>query len=539
MRIALAQINPILGDFKSNAEKIIEFSKRAAEKRADIVVFSELSLFGYAPNDALERPDLVSQQESFIKKIEAAIPKGITIIYGAVISNPNSLKIHGKPYQNVAVVAGHKKGSQFFAKQNLPSYDVFDENRFFEPGDETGVVKIPKVGRVAISVCEDMWSDITEDKRKIYKKNIFSKIKNIELIVNISASPFSRDKMKGRLYEAREHVKKVKAPFVYVNQVGGQDELIYDGRSFILDQKGRVIVQAAPCDEDLVIIDLKNQLSEYRPQDEDPTETLRKVLVLGLRDFVHKTNQKAVHLGLSGGIDSAVVASLAVDAFGPGKVTGFLLPGPFSSEGSVVDSEALSRNLGIKIFKIDINPLYNATFLATGGFPNENGSNLMEQNIQARVRSNIMMAFSNRSQSMLLCTSNKSELASGYSTLYGDLTGGILPIGDLTKGQVYALAKLYNQGREIIPQSIIDKAPSAELAPNQKDQDTLPAYDLLDKAVVNIVEEKKIAKTEIEKWLVRALSKSEFKRWQSPPILRVSEHSFGRGRRMPIALKLS
>jgi NAD+ synthase (glutamine-hydrolysing) len=538
MRIALAQINPTLGDFKSNAEKIIEFIQRAASKRADLVVFSELSLFGYAPNDALERPDLVPQQEVYIKKIAAAIPKGITVIYGAIISNPKPLKVPGKPYQNVAVVAESKKPSKFFAKQCLPSYDIFDEARFFEPGTETGVVKIPKIGRVAISVCEDMWSNTTEIRRKIYR-NVFSKIKNVDLIVNISSSPFSRDKMKWRLDEAREHVKKIKAPFVYVNQVGGQDELIYDGRSFILDQKGKIIVQAAPCDEDLVIIDLKNHLSEYRPQDEDPAETLRKVLVLGLRDFVRKTNQKAVHLGLSGGIDSAVVASLAVDAFGPGKVTGFLLPGPYSSEGSITDSEALAKNLGIKTHKIDINRLYNATVLATGDFPNETGSNLMEQNIQARVRANIMMAFSNRTQSMLLCTSNKSELASGYSTLYGDLTGGLLPIGDLTKNQVYALAKLYNQGREIIPQSIIDKAPSAELAPNQKDQDTLPPYDLLDKAVVNIVEEQKVAKTETEKWLLQALAKSEFKRWQSPPILRVSAHGFGRGRRMPISLKLN
>lgn len=537
MRIALAQINPTLGDFKSNADKIIEFSKRAASKRADLVVFSELSLFGYAPTDSLERPELVLQQMAYIKKIAAAIPEGITVIYGAILPHPKPKK-GGKPYQNMAVVSRSKTICQFFAKQLLPSYDVFDETRFFEPGTKTGIIKIPKVGRVAVTICEDMWANIIENQQKVYNHDPFSKLKGVDLVVNISASPFSKNKMKARLKEAHGHAKKVKAPFAYVNQVGAQDELIFDGRSFILDKTGKMIVQAAPCDEDLVIIDLGKKLSEYRPQDEDPTETLRKTLVLGLRDFVRKTNQKTVHLGLSGGIDSAVVAALAVDAFGPGQVTGFLLPGPYSSQGSVDDSLELAKNLGIKTFKVDINSLFEEVVSAISDFPKTDSTDLAEQNIQARLRGLTMMAYSNRAKSMLLCTSNKSELAAGYATLYGDLTGGLAPIGDLTKGEVYALAKLYNQGREVIPKKIIVKAPSAELAPNQKDQDTLPPYDELDRAVVNIVEEERSAKNETEKWLIRALHSSEFKRWQAPPILRVSNHGFGRGRRLPIAIKL-
>jgi NAD+ synthase (glutamine-hydrolysing) len=534
MRIALAQINPTLGDFALNAAKIIEFTLRAASKRADVVVFPELSLFGYPPNDCLESYDNFQKQEAFISKILSKIPKGITCIFGAVV--PNSKKT-GKPFQNSAVVAQKGKKPQIFAKQLLPTYDIFDEGRFFEPGDSTGVLKIKNVGNVALTICEDLWCGIEENGKKIYSKNILNQ-SNIDLIVNISASPFSKNQESLRLQNARFHVARVKAPLVYVNQVGGQDELIFDGRSFVLNKKGQVIVQAATCEEDLVIIDLGNNLTEYRPSDEDKNEILRKSLVLGLRDFMKKTGQKKIHLGLSGGIDSAVCAALAVDAIGPGNVTGLLLPGPYSSGGSVTDSEKLAQNLGIKTIKIDINELYGKGLKAIAEFGIEKtNSDLTEQNIQARFRGLVLMAYSNRSQSMLISTSNKSELAAGYATLYGDMCGGLMPIGDLLKFEVYGLAKVYNQNRELIPKAIIKKAPSAELAPDQRDDDTLPPYEELDKAVVRIVEQKKIPKTQTEKWLYQAIRKSEFKRWQAPPILRVSEHSFGRGRRMPIAGK--
>jgi NAD+ synthase (glutamine-hydrolysing) len=535
MRIALAQINPTLGDFKSNAEKIIQFAKRASEKRADLVVFSELTLCGYPPNDALERPEFVQEADLYLKKVIKATPKNLSMIFGTAIVNPKSKKTGGKLYQNVAVVSRPNKKPIFVAKQLLPSYDVFDDTRFFEPGTETGIVTIPRVGKVAISVCEDMWAGLADNGAKIYSHDPLRAVKKVELEVNISASPFSKNKMNARFDQARRLITQHHAPFVYVNQVGGQDELIFDGRSFILDRTGKIVVQAAPCDEDLLISDLATKRSEHRPQDEDEYETLRKVLVLGLRDFVRKTNQNSVHLGLSGGIDSALVAALSVDAFGPGRVTGVLLPGPYSSEGSVADSLKLAKNLGIKTFKVDINSIYSEFVKVAEDFPKISEFDSTEQNLQARIRGMILMAFSNRSSSMLLSTANKCELATGYSTLYGDTCGGLMPIGDLLKGEIYSLAKLYNHGQELIPKEIIEKAPSAELAPDQKDSDILPPYDVLDKAVKFIVEEKGAAKTKIQKWLLKSLQKSEFKRWQAPPILRVSEHGFGRGRRMPVA----
>jgi NAD+ synthase (glutamine-hydrolysing) len=383
-----------------------------------------------------------------------------------------------------------------------------------------------------------MWGNSRDRGVKIYSHDPLSQIKKVALCVNISSSPFSIDKMKHRLEQAKPHVKKMKAPFVYVNQVGGQDELIFDGRSFILDKVARVVVQAADCEEDLLISDLGTRRTEHRPQNGNKAEILRRALVLGLRDFLRKTNQRRVHLGLSGGIDSALVAALAVDALGPGQVTGILLPGPYSSPGSISDSLELAKNLGIKTHQVDITGLVRDSMLATSGFKSTVEVDLTEENIQARIRGLILMAYSNRTASMLLSTSNKCELAVGYSTLYGDLCGGLLPIGDLLKGEVYELAKLYNESGELIPQVIIDKEPSAELAPGQKDSDALPPYDVLDQAVRRIVENKERATTEIQKWLVQALQKSEFKRWQAPPILRVSEHGFGRGRRMPISLKL-
>ncbi|MDZ4676457.1 MAG: NAD+ synthase [Oligoflexia bacterium] len=535
MRIALAQINPTLGDFKSNADKIIEFIKRAHEKRAHVVVFSEMVLFGYPATDCIENADVVAKQEVQLQRIIKNIPLKITAVFGAVIKNKSKM---GKPFSNVAVIARKGKKLKFFAKQLLPTYDVFDETRFFEPGDDTGIIKIEGIGKLAISVCEDMWTDFPGGPVSYYKNDPMKKIKDVDLIINISASPFSKNKMQKRLETARKHVRKIKAPFVYVNQVGGQDELIFDGRSFILDEKGKEIVRAASCEEDLVMVDLASKRFEHRPQDESPIEIMRKALVLGIRDFINKTGQKKIHLGLSGGIDSALAAALAIDAVGPGNVTGILLPGPYSSKGSIDDSLTLAKNLKIKTETISIVSMYETSKQTMKYFSGDQAARTaFDQNLQARLRCVVLMAYSNVQSSMLLGTSNKSEIASGYSTLYGDLIGGLNPLGDLLKAEVYALAKHYNLGREIIPKEILDKAPSAELAPDQHDQESLPPYDELDKAVVKLVELKKSPSNKTENWLADKLISNEFKRWQSPPILRVSEHAFGRGRRKPIAFK--
>ncbi len=538
MRIALAQINPVLGAFKSNSKKIVEFTKRAHQKHAQLVVFSEMSLYGYPATDSLELSDLVQKQLNEITKISSQMPPGITAIIGVVVKNSQASKQGGKTYMNAAAILCRGAKPRFIIKRLLPSYDVFDETRFFEAGDESGVVQISGIGRVAVSICEDMWADLFENKNKVYKIDPFRKYKGVDLLVNISASPFSKTHMAMRIKKARSHAKKIRAPFVYVNQVGGQDELIFDGGSFILDKKGQMIVQAALFEEDLVISDMTRERSEYRPPETDPDEILRKALVLGLRDFVKKTNNTHVHLGISGGIDSSVAAALAVDALGPSHVTGFILPGPYNSSESVKDALLLAENLGIKTQQISISELYEKSRKTVGGFLTADSSDsvsITEQNIQARLRGMILMAYSNSAKSLLLTTVNKSELAVGYGTLYGDLCGGIAPLADLTKKEVYALARHYNKGREIIPLSSIKKAPSAELAPGQTDQDTLPPYPLLDKAVINIVERKQSPKGKVEKWLREKLFKSEFKRWQSAPVLRVSDHAFGRGRRMPIA----
>ncbi len=537
MRIALAQINPTLGSFNSNGQKIIEYIERAKQKHAHLVVFPEMAVYGYPANDSLEYSHFVRSQIDQIKNIQKKIPPKITAVFGAVLKNDKAAKQGGKPYLNSAIVMQKNSKPKIISKQLLPTYDVYDESRFFEKGSESGIAVIPNIGRVGVSVCEDMWGNIFDNTARVYSSDPFEKFKNLDLMINISASPFSKTHMSVRLQEAKRHVKRAKCPFVYVNQVGGQDELIFDGSSFILESNGKIAAQATSCEEDLLISDLEKKASEFRPLETDQNEILRQVLVLGLRDFVRKTGNSKIHLGLSGGIDSSLVAALAVDAVGPARVTGFLLPGPYSSKGSIGDAVALAKNLGINSQTISISEPYAELLKAASEFQKIEASkvSIMEQNIQARIRGLILMAFSNAKGSLLLSTTNKSEMAVGYGTLYGDLCGSLAPIGDLTKREVYSLARHYNRSREIIPAACIEKAPSAELAPNQTDQDTLPLYEDLDDAVQNLVEKKMPPKSKVERWVMQKILLSEFKRRQSPPILRVSDHAFGIGRRMPIA----
>lgn len=536
MRIALAQINSTLADFDANAEKIISHIKTLAEKKAELIVFPEASLFGYHPFDLLERENLITQQNKALQKILKAIPQGVHILVGGFEKNKNK---KGRPYFNSAFLCKKNKIVKTFRKQLLPTGDVFDEARFIEQGNvKQNYFQIGKK-KFFLTICEDMWAWPTKEGSE-YAENPLLKVpkKKIDLVINMSASPFFAGKFKKRQFVATQTAKYFKAPLLYVNLVGAQDEIIYDGQSFLVSPKDKILFKAQSFAEDTNVIDL-DTLESWSPSNKFDTaaEELRKALVLGLKDYGQKIGVSKVHLGLSGGIDSALVAALAVDAFGSNNVKLFALPTEFNVELSMTYARQLAVNLGAEFKVLSIQSTFEFIKTILDAEFNVEQFGLMHENLQSRIRGLFMMAYSNFTGSLLLTTGNKSEYATGYATLYGDMCGGLAPLGDLTKKQIVELCEHYNKEIEIIPDFIIRRPPSAELRPNQKDQDSLPPYELLDKAVQNVVEKKKTAKSETEKWLLKQLMKTEFKRWQAPPILKVSEHSFGRGRRYPIAHK--
>ena len=538
MRIALAQIDSLLGDFAGNKEKILEFTKRAQERRCDLVVFPEAALFGYHPVDLLERPSIVAEQEKALRELHRTLPKGIAVLVGAIVLNKSG---KGKGYWNAAVFLEKGKKPRVFAKTLLPTYDVFDESRHIEPGDVAKNVLRWRGKRLLVTVCEDIWAWPRKDNPffSTYGHNPLKKVKagSVDLVLNLSASPFTQTKFKSRLKVVRATAAHLRAPVVYVNMVGGQDELIFDGGSFAIDKKGRVTAQCMRFEEDLNVIDLKDQKGGQRDLSQDPQDIMRSALVLGLRDFVRKTGFSRVHLGLSGGIDSALVACLAADALGPHKVTAVYMPGPFSADISGRSACQLAENLGLRYLEIPMQQTYETLVKDLEKAFGKMEFGVMHENLQARIRGLLLMAVSNRESSLLLGTSNKSELAVGYSTIYGDMIGGLLPIGDLLKGDVYDLSRAYNREHELIPNIIIDRPPSAELRANQTDQDSLPPYPELDAAISRLVMGFHAPRTDVEKRVLDMMLKSEFKRWQAPPVLKVSDHSFGRGRRFPIAHK--
>jgi len=534
MRIALAQINPTLGDFEGNRAKILEYVERAIAKKSDLVVFPELALMGYLPNDLLERASVVENQLKAFNQLTKQIPFGIGVVVGVLTKSGRK---KGKPYFNSAALLIKGRKPRFFHKELLPTYDVFDEARHIEKGAISDGFFSFKGRRFLLTICEDIWGWEIPGHPTNYLENPLLEFRGekVDAVINISASPFTLTKAADRKKVVARTAKHFRAPVIYVNMVGAQDEVIFDGGSIVLGPNGKPLAQSVYFDEDLNLFDLETRAGGFRNHPMSSLESLRLALVLGLRDYVKKTGFSRVHLGLSGGIDSAVVACLAVDALGPGKVIGVTLPGPFNEPRSRTLAEQLARNLGISCLNLPIEQSYQAIMQTMHSFLGEFPFGLVNENVQSRVRGLLMMAFSNHTGSMLLTTGNKSEYATGYATLYGDMCGGLAPIADLLKSEVYALAKHYNLERELIPQEIITRPPSAELRPGQKDQDFLPPYDQLDKAVRNLVELQKPARTDVERWLVGVLVKTEFKRWQAPPVLKVSAHAFGRGRRMPIA----
>ncbi|ODS51117.1 MAG: NAD(+) synthase [Bdellovibrio sp. SCN 50-8] len=540
MRIGVAQINPVLGDFDGNAAKIIAELHRAkkgsTEKKCDLVVFPESVLFGYHPFDLLERAELVEQQEKAALTIQKKMPSGIVALIGLFTKNP---KKKGRPFFNSAALLEKGKKPRYFHKELLPTGDVFDEARFIEAGSMEKNLFNLKGKKFFLTICEDIWAWSDKNGKSIYQKNPLEKVatKGIDLVINMSASPFYPGKDKVREDLVLKTAKRLKAPMLYCNLVGAQDEIIFDGRSFIIDQKGKELMSCLPFEEDFGFFDLETKEGSIRPKPQAGISEIRQALVLGLRDFCQKTGLKHLHLGLSGGIDSAVVACLAVDALGASAVKSFYLPTEFSASESESSAKQLAKNLGIDLQVMPIQESFSKIRSVVDDAYNISEFGLVHENLQARIRGMLLMAYSNKTGSMLLGTSNKAELAAGYATLYGDLCGGLLPLGDLTKTQVRALADHYNSEYELIPKFIIERPPSAELRPDQKDEDSLPPYSELDKSVVHLVENSGKLRTPADKWLAEAILKSEFKRWQAPPILKVSKHSFGRGRRWPVAHK--
>ncbi len=569
MKIALAQINSVLGDFSANRLKILSFVQDAQARGCDLVVFPEHALFGYLPNDLLERHSIVDEQLSELARLEKEMPKGIAALVGCVTyalskaertGNRSENAMSEKILYNSAALIKNGSKSRFFHKERLPTYDVFDEARHLAPGSlSKGRVKLRvKSGTysVQISICEDIWGwgDPANPMKKLPRTCN-------DLVINMSASPFTKSKRKNRLAVVKKTAEHFKAPVVYVNMVGGQDEIIFDGRSLVVDKKGRTVADLAAFREDLQILDLdemkmmkapsekvidaisgsragiRNNLKSLKKTLSSETEIVRQALVLGIRDFASKTGLKRGHFGLSGGIDSAVVACIAVEALGSDKVTAVTMPGLYNDPKSREWAEKLAKNLSIRCLNMSIEDPYKALLESYETAIGKSDFSVVNENLQARVRGVLLMALANKESSLLISTGNKSEYACGYTTLYGDQCGGIAPLGDLLKREVYALAKLYNAEAEVIPRDIIERAPSAELRPNQTDQDTLPPYDELDDAVVRIIEQRLPARTKTELFVLEASLRSEFKRWQAPPILKISDHAFGRGRRFPIAHK--
>ena len=553
MKICLAQINPTIGAFKQNVGKICKSINTAREKGADLVIFPEMSVVGYPPKDLLELSGFVDSNLKALEEVKNSVT-GISAIVGFVDRN---VAQRGKALYNAAAHIKNRKIVSRHYKSLLPTYDVFDEDRYFEPTHDISIAKIS--GRkFGISICEDVWgADVVWPGTIHHKDPVECMVRQgAEIIINISASPFTIGKQDVRLKMLTGHAKRNKVPIVFVNQIGGNDDLVFDGNSLVINKEGIVVGRASGFKEELLMVEFKgsdltiggnkSRLAKKETRysaGEGDIESVYNALVLGTRDYVKKCGFKKAVIGLSGGIDSAVTAVIAVKALGKNKVLGVTMPSTFSSKGSVDDSMVLAKRLGIKCELIPIKSVYNAYTKTLSGVFAGLPFDVTEENLQARIRGKILMAISNKHGYLVLTTGNKSELAVGYCTLYGDMCGGLAVISDIPKTMVYSLAEYINRRKEIIPADTIEKPPSAELRPNQKDQDSLPSYDVLDGVLRAYVEESKDVGDIIEmgydeslvKDIINKVDRNEYKRKQAAPGLKVTTKAFGTGRRMPLA----
>lgn len=554
MRIAIAQIDSVIGDFDGNIKKVLSFTLQAKERGADLVLFPELALCGYPPMDLLDQDSFTEGSIRALRLLQRQIPEGIAVGAGYVSRNRSG---KGKLLSNNYGII--QNGQVLFEQEKtlLPTYDVFDEARYFESAEKRRIFEF-QGKRLGIAICEDMWKESTTATH--YSVDPVRELldRGANILIVPSASPYYAHKLEQRLLLAEKISRRGAVPIVYINAVGANDSIIFDGRSFVLepgDKTPQLTLMAEGFKEDLVIWDTEGVHQSDKPVKLGPVDaaeeldTIEKALVLGIRGYMQKCGFKRAHVGLSGGIDSALVAYLAVQAIGPEQVLCFGLPSRFSSQGSKDDARELARNLGCRYELLPIEPAFEA-YLSTlepvfAGRPFD----LAEENLQARIRGTLLMAYSNKFDSMLLTTGNKSELAMGYCTLYGDMAGALAPIGDLFKMEVFALCRRINQRelearrRAIIPEAILTKPPSAELRPNQTDQDSLPPYEELDQ-VLNLYLLGNLSKNEIvqQGWseelvsrIIKTVARAEYKRRQAPPVLKVSQRAFGMGRRMPIA----
>jgi NAD+ synthase (glutamine-hydrolysing) len=540
VRLGLLQLNPTVGDLDGNAGRIAD-AVHAAAPGVDLFVTSEMALTGYPARDLLLQRGFIERTGEILTTLAGELRGAPPVLVGLPIPNPAKA---GRPLLNTAAWVHDGRVARYFVKSLLPTYDVFDEDRYFEPADRLETLDLAG-RRAAVSVCEDVWNDhdFWDRPRYHHDPTDHAHALGANLLLNLSASPFSVGKQRVREAMLGRIARDERMFVVYVNQTGGNDDLIFDGRSVVLDPTGAVIARAAAFAEETLIVDLDGGGGPIAPEPETSEEEMFRALVLGTADYVRKCGFGEVLLGLSGGIDSALTAVIAAEALGRERVLGVLMPSPFSSAGSVDDSLALATRLGLRTVTIPIATLMDGFETALAGVFEGRAHDVTEENIQARIRGNLLMAMSNKFGSLLLTTGNKSELAVGYCTLYGDMSGGLAVVADVPKTKVYRIAEWLNREREIIPASILTKAPSAELRPNQTDQDSLPPYDVLDDILERHIERYQSAGEIVAagfhdatvRRVLRLVRLAEFKRRQAAPGLRISERAFGTGWRMPVA----
>ncbi|HEY9604299.1 MAG TPA: NAD+ synthase [Allocoleopsis sp.] len=572
MKLAIAQLNPTIGNLTGNAQQILEAARLAADRGVRLLLTPELSLCGYPPRDLLLNPGFVESITTTLQQLAQDLPPQLAVLVGTVDPNPKSGDAGGKPLFNSMALLEQGKIQQIFHKRLLPTYDVFDEHRYFEPGLQSNSFSLDLNEseariKIGVTICEDLWNDEEFWGKRSYAINPIQDLaqQDVDVIVNLSASPYSAGKQQLREAMLRHSAVRYQKAIVYANQVGGNDDLVFDGNSVAFNCAGEVVCRAHPFATDLVVVEFDEAAQDFLPAAIAPApasidEEIWSALVLGVRDYTRKCGFTKVVIGLSGGIDSSLVAAIATEALGAENVLGILMPSPYSSDHSIKDAQALADNLGITTHILPISELMQGYDRTLEPLFAGTESGLAEENIQARIRGNLLMAVSNKFGYLLLSTGNKSEMAVGYCTLYGDMSGGLAVIADVPKTRVYSLcqwlnsdvasnslhnlkSKLQTSNFQIIPSNVLTKPPSAELKPGQVDRDSLPAYDILDDILRRLINDNQSPAQMVEAGhdpaivnkVMRLVARAEFKRRQAPPGLKITDRAFGTGWRMPIA----